>query len=432
MFDSEKELLDKIRLGEGAFLKLHEARFAGDRVTDPARDDLADELAAFANAKGGVCLFGVAGNPREIVGVPVDRLDAAMAFIRGICTEAIEPEIHAGIHFMPLPSSTGESLPVVKIDVPRSLFVHRSPGGYLHRIGDEKRVMSPEYLARLFQQRSQARLIRFDEQIVADAGFEDLPPDLYERFRTSRSGDDMEAMLRKLHMVRADEDGATRPTVAGVLMASKDPRQWLPNAFIQAVAYRGTAIRTDTDDPYQLDAADITGPLDAQIADACRFVAKNMKVAAIKDQGRIDIPQFDMTAVFEAVVNAAVHRDYSVYGSKIRLRLFADRLELHSPGALANTLAVEELPHLQAARNETLAGLLAKCPVPENIPGLKTDRLTLMDRRGEGVRIVLESSKRLSGREPEYRMIGDAELMLTIYAADAREAAAALRRKDSP
>ena len=432
MFDSEKELLDKIRIGEAAFLELKEVRFAGDKVKGPARNDLADELAAFANARGGVCLLGVTDKPREIVGIPLDSIESAVVFVRQICTDSIEPELHPIIDSIWLSSSTGESLPVVKIDVPRSLFVHRSPGGYLHRIGEAKRVMSPEYLVRLFQQRSQARLIRFDEQIVADAGFEDLSPDLYERFRTSRSGDDMEAMLRKLHMVRADEDGTTRPTVAGVLMASKDPRQWLPNAFIQAVAYRGTAIRTDTDDPYQLDASDITGPLDAQIADACRFVAKNMKTAAIKDQGRIDIPQFDMTAVFEAVVNAAVHRDYSVYGSKIRLRLFADRLELHSPGALANTLTVEELPHLQAVRNETLAGLLAKCPVPENIPGLKTDRLTLMDRRGEGVRIVLESSKRLSGREPEYRMIGDAELMLTIYAADAREAAAALRRKDSP
>ena len=432
MFDNEKDLLDKIRFGEDWLFELKEVRFTGGKVTGPSRDGLADELAAFANAKGGVCLLGVTDEPREIAGIPVDRLNAVVAFVREICTDSIKPTLNAGIQIVPLPSSTGERLPVVKIDVPRGLFVHRSPGGYLYRIGEAKRVMSPEYLARLFQHRSQARLIRFDEQIVADAGFEDLPPDLYERFRTSRSGDDLTDMLRKLHMVLTDEDGTTRPTVAGVLMASKDPRQWLPNAFIQAVAYRGTEIRADTDDPYQVDAADFTGPLDAQIAGACRFVAKNMKTAAIKDQGRVDIPQFDMTAVFEAVVNAAAHRDYSVYGSKIRLRLFADRLELHSPGALVNTLTVEELPHLQAARNDTVASLLAKCPVPENIPGLKTDRLTLMDRRGEGVRIVLENSKRLSGKEPEYRMIGDAELMLTIYAADPREAAAAMRRKDAP
>ena len=82
---------------------------------------------------------------------------------------------------------------------------------------------------------------------------------------------------------------------------------------------------------YQLDAAAISGPLDRQVDEACRFVAKNMKVAGFKHLGRVDRPQFDMTAVFEAMVNAVAHRDYSIHGSKIRLRLFADRLELYSP-----------------------------------------------------------------------------------------------------
>jgi hypothetical protein len=50
-----------------------------------------------------------------------------------------------------------------------------------------------------------------------------------------------------------------------------------------------------------------------------------MKVGAVKHLGRVDIPQYDLTAVFEAVVNAVAHRDYSVYGSKIRLKLFSDR-----------------------------------------------------------------------------------------------------------
>ena len=51
-----------------------------------------------------------------------------------------------------------------------------------------------------------------------------------------------------------------RPTVAGVLMASADPRRWLPNAYIQAVAYRGDQIQSDAPGGYQLDAADIAGP----------------------------------------------------------------------------------------------------------------------------------------------------------------------------
>ena len=207
-----------------------------------------------------------------------------------------------------------------------------------------------------------------------------------------------------------------RPSVAGVLLAGKDLRRWLPNAFIQAVAYRGTELRPAGNQPYQLDAEDITGPLDQQVLTACGFVRKNMKTAARKKTGRQDIPQFDLTAVFEAMVNAVAHRDYSMRDAKIRLRLFADRLEIYTPGTLPNTMTVDSLPYRQAARNETITSLLAKCGVPDE-EGLRTGRSAMMDKRGEGVSIILENSESLSGRVPVYRMVDDSELLLVIYAA---------------
>ena len=417
MFDSRKELLDRIRLGEATSLELKEVRFAGGKIRGPGRDELADELAAFANGRGGVCLLGVADSPPEIVGIPVDRLEAVVVFVREVCIDSMDPPLVPAIDPLWLPATTGEELAVVKIDVPRSLFVHRSPGGFLHRVGDAKRVMSAEYLARLFQQRSQTRIIRFDEQAVAAAAVSDLVVELWERFRTPRTGDARDDLLTKLRLACADEAGTLRPTVAGVLMATDDPRRWLPNAYIQAVAYRGTVIRPDqSGQPYQLDAADIAGPLDTQVEQACRFVAKNMRVEAFKHLGRADRPQFDMEAVFEAVVNAVAHRDYSIHGSKIRLRLFEDRLELYSPGGIPNAMTVERLVHLQSSRNEVVTSLLAKCSVPVDIPWLRTDRTTLMDKRGEGVRIILDNGEQLAGRTPEYRLVDEVELVLTIYA----------------
>lgn len=419
MFDSAKELLDKIRLGEDSFLELKEVRFAGNRVSAPHRDSVADELAAFANARGGVIVFGVDDGTREIVGIPIERLDAVEQFIFEVCAQGIEPPLAPEIERLWLPSTTGEELAVLKVEVQRSLFVYRSHGGYLHRVGSSKRVMPPDYLARLFQQRSQTRIIRFDEQVVPKATLDDLNLELWQRFATARTTDDREALLSKLGMARSDDDKVLRPTVAGVLMASKDPRAWLPNAFIQAVFYKGKEIRPQAQGvAYQLDAADITGPLDIQVIEACRFVAKNMKVAASKEQGRVDRPQFDMTAIFEAIVNAVAHRDYSIHGSKIRLRLFEDRLELFSPGAIPNTMTVDSLPYRQSARNEAISSLLAKCPVPADTPWLSTDRGTMMDKRGEGVGIILDNSQRLSGKVPEYRLIDESELMLTIYAAE--------------
>ena len=417
MFDSKKELLDGIRLGESTFLEFKEVRFSGDRMTGPHRDSLADSFAAFANSRGGVFIFGVEDTTHEIVGIRAERLDSVARLVREVCIDSVDPPIEdVALHRLSLPSSAGTEVPVIKVDIPRSLFVHRSPGGFLHRLADSKRPMSTEYLARMFQQRSQTLMIRFDEQTVGGARFEDLTPNLWQRFQTPRSSDDRDTFLRKLGMAGTDETGAMGPTVAGVLMASEDPRRWLPNAYVQAVAYRGDTIRTDSgQDPYQLDAVDVSGPLDRQIAEACRFVAKNMKTAAFKTMGRIDRPQYDLTAVFEAVTNAVAHRDYSVYGSKIRLRLFDNRLELYSPGAIANSLTIDSLRYRQSARNEAVCSLLAKCPAPD-VPWLVTDRAHIMEKRGEGVPIILDNSTRLSGREPEYRLIDDAELMLTIYA----------------
>ncbi len=418
MFDSRKELLDKIRLGEDSFLECKEVRFTGDRVSEPRRESLADELAAFANSRGGVLILGIEDRTREVLGIPLHCLDTVERFVHELCHDSVEPPLTAAIERLELPTTTGEDVPVIRIDVPRSLFVHRSPGGYLYRVGSARRVMSPEYLARLFQQRSQTRLIRFDEQIVSNARIDDLDADLWERFRGPRSDEDRETFLAKLGLARRDDDGMARPTVAGVLIGTRDPRRWLPNAYVQAVAYRGDAIRPDaTGAPYQLDAADITGPLDAQIEGACRFVTRNMKVAAVKDLGRRDIPCFDMTAVFEAVVNAVAHRDYAIHGAKVRLQLFENRLELHSPGAIPNGMTVENLAYLQSTRNDVVMSLLARCAVPAEVPWLGTDRRALTDRRGEGVRLILENSEQLSGRTPEYRLVDEAELMLTIYAA---------------
>lgn len=423
MLDSRNELLEAIQLGETSFLELKEVRFSGRRVAGPSREDLADEIAAFANSRGGVLVLGVEDKSRDIIGIPHDRLDAVVDFVKEICNDSITPPVEQFLlDRLALPSTTGSTAVIVKLDVPGSLFVHRSPGGYWHRVGDSKRVMTPDFLARLFQQRSQTRLIRFDEQPVANAHLDDLSEDLWARLRTSRSDHERETFLTKLGMAVRVDDGTVTPTVAGVLMGSETPERWLPNAYVQAVAYRGTSV---TDERvaanYQLDAADITGPLDRQIIEASRFVLKNMRRSASKIVGRVDEPQFDMAAVFEALVNAVAHRDYAMHGAKIRLRLFADRLELFSPGALANSLTVDSLRYRQTARNETVCSLLTRCPAPDE-PWLTEGRAHFMEKRGEGVPIILDNSTALSGREPEFRVLDDAELMLTIHAGDVGQA----------
>ncbi len=120
-------------------------------------------------------------------------------------------------------------------------------------------------------------------------------------------------------------------------------------------------------------------------------------------------------SVFEAIVNAVVHWDYSIYGSKIRLHLFADRPEIFSPGSIPNTMTVDSLSERQSVRNELLSSLLARCPM--NVNAIGSQRSFIMDKRGEGVPIIITESEKLSGRKPEYLFLDDAELKLTIFAA---------------
>ena len=410
MFDSPEELLQKIRLGEDTSLEFKTVRFKGERVAEPRPDDLADELAAIANTHDGVLVLGVEDKTRDISGIPVDRLDAVERYVYEICNERIKSPVLFRSFRMQLPDSTGALQAVLKVEIPRSLFVHEGPGGYFYRQGSSKRKMPPEYLARLFQQRSQARLIRFEEQPVPQSSMSDLSEKLWLKY-TTRSNEPSEIVLLKRSLLSKEEGGAVRISVAGVLLCCEEPERFLPSAFIEAVRYRG--IRQDSN--YQTDAQKIRGPLDQQIKQVMAFLKRNQTVMATKKPHRIEKPQFSERAVFEAVVNAVAHRDYSIFGSKIRFFMFDDRAEIYSPGALPNTVTIDSIALRQATRNELITTLLAETPVAETIGGV--GRGFYMEKRGDGVPIILNESERLSGKKPTYRLIDDSELLLTIYSA---------------
>lgn len=410
MYENISDLLKQITLGEDSVLELKTVEFSGSKVTGPHKDGMADELAAMANTASGIIILGIDDKSREIQGIPSEKLDIVEGWLRSICNDSIDPPLDCMIRKLIVPVEHGDKI-ILRIDVPRSLFVHKSPNGYFRRIGSSKREMKPDVLARLFQQRSQARLIRFDEQTVPGTSQSDLNAKLWNRFRTALSPKDDREFLEKLKLISSDQDGAMRATVSGILMATEAPESFISSAFIQAVCYRGT----ERNAAYQLDTKDITGPLDIQIRDACKFVERNMRVYAIKAPNRIETPQFSINAVFEAVVNAVAHRDYSIYGSKIRLHVFADRLEIFSPGTIPNTMTVESISERQSARNELISSLLARCPM--NVDAFGSKRNFIMDKRGEGVPLIITESEQLSGRRPEYLLIDDAELKLTIFAA---------------
>ena len=401
-------LWEQIRLGEDSDLELKEVQFRGGSVSAPRSDDLADELAAFANAAGGRLILGVSDN-REPQSLDPVQLDALANFVSEVCSDSIKPALDFSIHRIPAPGPAPGG--VLLVEIPPGNTVHSSPGGSFRRRGDTKRKMQQADIQRLFQSRGQSDSAGTDTQVVRNTGVNSLRPEHWRQYASSRVDEPVDIALSKLKFLRSDRQGTLRATIGGVLLAAEDPREWLPNAYIQAVRYDGDRM----DGNRQLDAQDITGPLDRQIRDAMRFVIRNRRVAARKDPERTDVPQFSERAVFEAIVNAVVHRDYAIRGSRIRLFMFNGRLELYSPGGLCNSMTTDDLRTSQFTRNELLASRLGQCPVGE-VPGAGGRRY-FVERRGEGIAVIEDETFSLAGKKPTFELIGERELKLVLPAA---------------
>ena len=175
-------------------------------------------------------MLGVDDRTRDIVGIPLDRLAAAEQYVTEIVHDSIKPPIYPLIERLELPDSEGVPRPVLRVEVSSSLFVHESPGGFLHRVGSAKRRMAPDFLVRLHQQRSQSRLIRFDEQPLHNASFADLDGALIDRFAVDGMRDDRETLACKLGMAARAGVRGPLPTVTGILLGTTEPVERLPHA----------------------------------------------------------------------------------------------------------------------------------------------------------------------------------------------------------
>ncbi len=402
---SVEDIEIRLRSGEDSGWEFKQIEFAGDRPRRPTRDAWADEIAAFANATGGVLLAGVSDDG-TVIGISRTQLASLDSLLVEVSSDTIKPPVRIRTYHREL--SNGEL--VLLAEVPESDSVHESPGGCYIRVGASKRLLAGDERLRLAQRRLQARFLWFDKQPVPETGFRTLTEALWKPLLSAESAAEPEAALGKLALLEDDEAGVLRATVAGVLLCTPSPERWLPNACITATRYRG-ADRSSG----QIDSQEIAGPVNQQIAGAVAFASRNMHVAALKEPARSDLPQYSEKALFEALVNAVAHRDYSMRGSRIRLSMFDDRVEIQSPGALPNNLTVESMASRQSTRNEALTSVLARMPVGGTRGG--EERLYFMERRGDGVPIIRRETWNLCAKYPEYTVVDDSEVLLVIPAA---------------
>ena len=394
MFDTRDQILNQLRAGEDGRSEFKEVRFGDRGVLAPNTQELAGELVAFANAAGGGVFLGV-DDSGAVRGIPLERVDTVEHWLLNVATHNCDPPIRLVIRKALLPGAEGDEERVLLAEVPRGLYVHRTSGGrYYTRIGSTKQDLTPPELARLFQQRGREYV--FDEQPVLAATVEDLNRNRLEAFFGRSPTIPWLDLLRNTRVIFQDEDGMDRPTVAGLLVFATEPTEFLASGAIEAACYRG--IRLSSDDLTH--AERLAGPVSDQIDAGIAFVARFMQTGGS--------PQYDIDVVDEAIVNAVAHRDYAIAGSKIRLFLFADRLELYSPGKLPNTIAIADMAYRTFTRNQLLVSFLSR------IRSKRTGQVFL-ESRGGGVRKILEDGEAHSGRRPKYELFGD-ELRLTLWA----------------
>ena len=137
----------------------------------------------------------------------------------------------------------------------------------------------------------------------------------------------------------------------------------------------------------------MTGTLQDVIDGTEAFINRYIAVGArIEGWKRIDIPEYSIEVLREAVINAVVHRDYSRRGERVHVFYYPDRVEVHSPGLLLPGITVEQMEHgvvQSKLRNPVLAGLLS------TIPGY-------MEQIGSGVRFMLDETKRMELHAPQF------------------------------
>ncbi len=404
MNHSAKDIQERLTLGEDSHWEFKQLVFSGSRLKAPSRNKLANEIAAFANADGGNLLCGVEDNG-SVQGLTPEQMDDCMRILEDLSQDAIRPRIGLTIDRIKV---SGKAL--LHVQVPAGFAKHDSPDGCFRRDGTSAIRLDSDEAMRLAQKRGQSRFLWFDKQLVPNTGLFTLDEEKWKPLLSVEGKMNPIDSLVRMGILGLDPQGKQRATVAGVLLCARRPEETFPNAVIMATCYSGLDRASR-----QFSARTIGGSLDEQIRQAQEFAVRNMNVAARKEPGRIDMPEYSARAIFEALVNAVVHRDYSIKGSRIRLSMFIDRIEISSPGALANNLTVDAMGARISTRNETIASLLGRIRVGDIEDS--GDREFFIERRGDGVFIIQRETRKTCGKLPTYLLINETELQLTIPAA---------------
>ena len=357
---NETELLEIIRSGESSGVEF--------KRDDIPIQDLAREIVAFANYQGGMILLGVEDD-EKISGIQRQNIEE---WVMEACRTKVKPEIIP--YYETVVIEKGKRVAVVRISSGHAkpyAMLHHGHRYYYIRAGSTVREAGREELLRLFQASGR---VNVDLQPVTGATLADLDQRrLRQYFEDVLEQKIPEQDAQWSHLLETVElmtqaNGISIPTVAGMLLFGRNIKRFLPQAGIRAVAYPGKER-----DYAAIDDEILKGPMlpllekngeglveRGLVEQAEDFTRRNIGVKAYLDLGRrVEKRDYPLDVVREIIVNALVHRDYTIAGTDIMLTIYSDRLEITSPGCLPNTVTVDGIKRgLRYARNQTLVYIM--------------------------------------------------------------------------
>jgi len=350
---TEIEILRLIENGENSYVE-----FKDDRISNR---DLAKEIIALSNHKGGYVFLGVADD-KQIVGLT--RADNEER-IMNLCDDLVLPTVYPTYY----ETSIGEiKIAIIEIEA-GSIKPYCIPKGeekkfnpdeiYIRQGGKTRKLRSREELQRLFQASAH---LHYEIIPVAYADMENFDLETATEFlnknirQVSVASGNSEKALKNLDLLVETGKGL-QPTIAGLLLFGKgDIKKFLPQAGITCVRIDGQS-KTDQKSDHKF----FNDNLFANFNSAWNFFKiYNSRTYRIEGKNRIDKFAYPDKVFREILANACIHRDYTIAGSEIMVWIFEDRIEISSPGRLPNTISIEKMKSgAKYHRNPILAQFFA-------------------------------------------------------------------------
>lgn len=350
--------------------------------------DLAHTLIAFANAEGGTVIVGLHGSKVEGTDSAPTRLNEQMQAHIDFCM----PPVRAHPRLVPCVNASGGEDHLLVIEVEPGEMVHASHRDEVFlRAGDEVRRLSFAQRQELLYDKSQSS---YEAREIPKAGFDTLDSSLLDGYAAATGASNAMGLLEARGL-----RGPAQLTIAGCLLFSEHPQSLLPEAFVRILRYRGRERGTGARQQLIEDVR-VEGPIPRQLMEAREVVRRLQPVRrALLPKGRFgDVPLVPEDAWLEGVVNAAIHRSYSLAGDHIRVEIFDDRIEVASPGRFPGLVDLSSpLDTVRFARNPRIARVCAD--------------LNFGQELGEGIRRMFDEMRHAGLTDPIYRQTSGSTLL---------------------